>query len=216
MAQAREVTGMPVGRGSPINPEATRAKVLATASRLFYERGVHRVGVDEISRSAGASKLSLYRYFRSKEGLVAATLQERSEKIHDWLVRGTADAPPGRGQVLALFDLLLRWYGEEGYHGCAVINTATETRGEMPQVREIAREHLRRYRELLTGRLRDAGAADPEALAGQLLLLIEGATIVSSTEGRNSTAGDDARRAAQTLLDAAVPAVARPEGAQRS
>lgn len=201
---------MPVKRGGTIDPEATRAKVLAAADLLFYERGVHRVGVDEISERAGASKLSLYRYFRSKEGLLEAVTRERSARIHEWLLRSTRDAPPGRDRVLALFDVLVGWYGENDYRGCAVLNTAAETRGRVPAVRELAREHLGRYRDMLSDWLAEAGAAGPEALAGQLLVLIEGATMITSIEGRD-TAGRDARRAAEALVDAALP----PDAASR-
>lgn len=192
---------MPVRRGTPIDPDATKARVLATAARLFYERGVHRVGVDEIAEQAGASKLSLYRYFGSKDGLIEAVLRDRSDRIHRWLAEGTADTAPGRERLLALFDRLVRWFGQEGYHGCAVVNTATEARGGPPVVREIARGHLHRYRDLLAGNLRAAGA--PEALAGQLLLLIEGATVVTGIDG-TPDAGREARAAAETLIDASL------------
>ncbi|GAA4236079.1 TetR/AcrR family transcriptional regulator [Actinomadura meridiana] len=191
---------MPVRKGSALDPEATKAKVLTAASRLFYERGIHTVGVDEIAERAGASKLSLYRYFRSKEGLVEAVVEERSARIHEWLVEETAHAPPGRARVLALFDALLRWFADEGYHGCAVMNAATETRGQTSPVKAIARTHLRRYRQMLVEQLTEAGVADSEALAGQLLLLIEGASVVAVVEGP-AVAGRDARRAAEALLD---------------
>ena len=79
--------------GVPANPAATRARILNTATSLFYERGVHAVGVNEIAARAGASKLSLYRYFPSKDQLVQAMLTEHSDRIHAWLERETAGRP---------------------------------------------------------------------------------------------------------------------------
>jgi AcrR family transcriptional regulator len=184
----------------------TRARILEVAKELFYERGVHAVGVNEITARAHASKLSLYRYFPSKQDLVAAMLTEHSDRIHAWLERETADAPPGPARVLSVFDLLLRWFGEPGYRGCAVVNTVTDMRAD-PRTAAIARRHLVRYLGLLERRLREAGlpeqagGPDAAALARQLLLLIEGASVVSTIEG-GPGAGADARAAAQLLLEA--------------
>jgi AcrR family transcriptional regulator len=180
---------------------ATRARILDTATELFYQRGVHAVGVNEITARAHASKLSLYRYFPSKDELVTAMLTEHSDRIHAWLERETAGAPAGRARVLSVFDLLIGWFAEPDYRGCAVVNTVTDTRAD-PRTAAIARRHLTRYRGLLERRLREAGlpeGADPAALARQLLLLIEGASVVTSIDGP-ATAGADARAAADRLL----------------
>lgn len=184
----------------PANPTAVRDRLLTAARELFYAQGVHAVGVNEIAARAGASKLSLYRYFPAKDDLVAAMLAEHSDRIHAWLVRNTTDAPAGADRVLSVFDLLIEWFAQPGYRGCAVVNTVTDTRAE-PRVAEIARRHLLRYRELLETRVREAGGREPRALARQLLLLIEGASVVTAIDG-DAQAGRAARRAARDLLSA--------------
>jgi AcrR family transcriptional regulator len=183
-----------------VSQVATRAKILDAAAELFYARGVHAVGVNEIAARARASKLSMYRYFPSKSELVEAMLSEHSDRIHAWLERETAAAAPGPDRLLAVFDLLMRWFAEPGYHGCTVLNTVTDTRPD-PAVAAIARRHLTRYRELLTARANQAGLPDAPVLARQLLLLIEGASVVTSIDG-TAAAGLDARRAAEVLMAA--------------
>jgi AcrR family transcriptional regulator len=179
---------------------ATRSKILDAAAQLFYEHGVHAVGVNEIAARAHASKLSLYRYFPSKQELVEQMLSEHSDRIHAWLDRKTADAEPGPDRVLSVFDLLIQWFAQPDYRGCTVVNTVTDTRAD-PAIAAIARRHLTRYRDLLTTRAEQAGAdpADAAALARQLLLLIEGASVVTTID-ETSAAGDDARHAAETLM----------------
>lgn len=179
-------------------PVSTRERILDVAASLFYEKGVGGVGINEIVATASASKLSLYKYFPSKEHLVRAMLQEHSDRIHAWLRDETKDAPPGPGRVLALFDLLMRWFAEPNYGGCAVINTVTDTRSD-PAVTAIAREHLVRYRALLEELLADAKVADPPRAARQLLLLIEGASVVATIDD-TATVGADARAAVVALL----------------
>ncbi len=200
---------MPVAKGGSIDPAATRAKVLAAAAELFYERGVNGVGVNEIAARAEASKLSIYRYFSSKENLVESMLATHSDRIHDWLRRKTATAPAGPERVLAIFDLLMGWFAEQNYHGCTVLNTMIDTRGEQEGVRAIAREHLRRYRDLLEERLVEAGVEHPGMLSRQLLLLIEGVTMVTTVDGDDG-AGADARAAASALIEAARTPRGRP------
>lgn len=185
--------------GTAVNPAATRARILDTATALFYAHGVHAVGVNEIAARARASKLSLYRYFPSKDQLVEAMLTEHSDRIHAWLDRETAHAPAGPDRVLAVFDLLITWFAQPGYCGCAVVNTTTDTRAD-PVIAVIARRHLTRYRNLLQDRMRDLTIPDPDALARQLLLLIEGASVITTIDGATTTAGQDARTAAAQLI----------------
>lgn len=196
---------MPVAKGQPIDPAQTRSRVLDTASRLFHKSAVHAVGVNEIASEAGASKLSLYKNFGSKNGLAVRVAADRSERVHAWLRRETGDAPSGTDRVLAVFDLLIDWYARPGFRGCAILNAVIDTRGDGDGVREVGRAHLARYRDLLCKRLIEAGFDDTEAghLTGQLLLLIEGATAVTTIDGNASKAGIDARLAAHALLSEA-------------
>lgn len=193
---------MPVRAGATIDPDATRARVLDVAARLFYERSLAAVGMREIASAANASPLTIYRYFESKEGLAEAVVRERSDRIHAWLAAGLTGVPAGRARVVALFDLLTRWFAEQGFHGCAVVNYAADSRGG-PSARDITRGHLARYRKLLEQLLSEAGVRDPAPVARQLLLLVEGATVVTQIDG-DGGAGADARAAAEILLDAAL------------
>jgi AcrR family transcriptional regulator len=172
------------------------------AARLFYERSLAAVGMREVATAANASQLTVYRYFQSKEGLAEAVVRERSDRIHAWLLAELADIPAGRARVLALFDLLTRWFAEQGFRGCAVINYAADSRGGRT-ARDVTRRHLERYRNLLEELLSESGVSAPGPLARQLLLLIEGATVVTQIDG-HGVAGDDARSAAEALLDAAL------------
>jgi AcrR family transcriptional regulator len=199
---------MPVPKGARIDPEETQSRLLDTADRLFAARAMHSVGVSEIAAEAGASKLSLYRYFPSKAELASRVATRRSERIHEWLRRETAEAEAGPHRVLAIFDLLIDWFAQPQYRGCAVLNAVTDSRGDDEyRVRATARTHLDSYRELLRARIVEAGvtnAARADSLARQLLLLIEGATAVTVVDGEGSTAGADARAAAEVLLDRSI------------
>ncbi|MBU3062160.1 TetR/AcrR family transcriptional regulator [Nocardia sp. NEAU-G5] len=195
---------MPVRAGETIDPEATRARVLEVASRLFYERSVAAVGMREIATAANASQLTIYRHFESKEGLAAAVVRERSDRTHAWLEQELAAIPAGRARVFALFDLLTRSFATQRYGGCPVGNYAVDSRGGH-SAREVTRGHLQRYRDLLERLLAEAGAPAPAPLARQLLLLVEGATMIAQIDADGACCAD-AQDAARALLDAALAA----------
>ncbi|WP_345572272.1 TetR/AcrR family transcriptional regulator [Nonomuraea rosea] len=192
---------MPVPKGSTIDPERTRATILEAASAVLYERGLDGVGVAELCARVGVSKETLYRHFGTKDGLVAAMLEERSERITHWLARQVAEAGDDpRDQLTAVFGALQQWYDDPVFRGCAMLNAAAQH--HVQAVRDITARHLGRYLDLLTGIAGRAGAADPRLLGRQLLMLVEGATVVAAHHEATGT-GEDGRLAALTLLAAA-------------
>ena len=187
---------MPVAKGETIDVERTRAKVLQAATELVYRDGTH-AGVNELAERAGVSKLSLYRHFGSKDGLIEAVLRQRSDRVVAWL-KAAADVPDDPVErVLAVFDALRGWYAEQGFRGCAIVNAATES-PEGP-ARDVARTHLARHRELLTALAADTATAEPDLAGRQLLILLEGATVVAALTG-DADAAADARRLAESML----------------
>ena len=187
---------MPVAKGEPIDLDRTRGKVMRAAAELFYAQTT-TVGVNDVAKRAGVSKLTLYRHFGSKDGLLEAVLRERCDRLTTWLREASSAPEDPVERVLAVFDTVRGWYAERGYRGCGVVNAATESpEGPAPQ---LARELLDRYRELFTALARDAGASDPERAGRQLLILIEGATVVAALTGEPGAA-DDARALARATL----------------
>ena len=71
---------MAVKEASAGRPSA-RERLLAAANELFYDEGVHTVGIDRIIEQAGVAKASLYNTFGSKDELVRAYLQTRHDSV---------------------------------------------------------------------------------------------------------------------------------------
>ncbi|GAA1216280.1 transcriptional regulator, TetR family [Prauserella alba] len=148
-------------------------KILEVASELFYEQGIHPVGVDTIAAESKVTKPILYKNFGNKDGLVAAYLRHR----HDtwWPVLEAAIAAAEKPRALAFFDV----YAEDAKtitRGCAYLNAAAELAEEHPAYSVIRRhKHLVRTRlaELIAEDLPDT--PDPGSLADHLFLLLEGA-----------------------------------------
>lgn len=64
-------------------PDTHRARISDAAQRLFSERGVTSVTVDDIAREAGYSKATLYVYFQDKEEIVRLLVLRSMELLRD-------------------------------------------------------------------------------------------------------------------------------------
>ena len=74
--------------------EARRRKLLKAAIRLFGRKGFHATTVPMIVRAANSSIGSFYFYFRNKEDVFAAALQDLGERISAALNRALRAAGP--------------------------------------------------------------------------------------------------------------------------
>ncbi|MFJ4254223.1 TetR/AcrR family transcriptional regulator [Microbacterium sp. NPDC090003] len=168
---------------APLTPGARR--VLDAASRLFYERGIHAVGVDTIAETAGVTKKTLYDRFGSKEALVVAYLQHRDARWRDYVAAHLARVPePGIDRVLAIFDAAITWSDENSPKGCSAINARAEIgegNDDHPVFPEVSRQKawlLDLFEELCA----EAGISDHRAIAQALMLLYEGAIVTVGME----------------------------------
>ncbi|MDB5489169.1 MAG: transcriptional regulatory protein [Reyranella sp.] len=181
----------------PGKPTATRERILETVDRLFYRRGLQAVGVDAIASELGISKKTLYRHFPSKDDLIVAYLKGRFRPLP------ALSAKPPAEQILQNFQWFARSLSlAEDYRGCAFLNALAELGDEESEARELAvefKESRRRwYRELLSRLEVD----DPDALATQLALLIDGAYAAALVR-RDPSVGWTAVAAARVLLKSA-------------
>ncbi|PYF96259.1 transcriptional regulator, TetR family [Georgenia satyanarayanai] len=150
--------------------------VLEAASRLFYERGIHAVGVDAVAAAAGVTKKTLYDRFGSKDRLVAAYLADRDRRWDAFLTERLASAGPApRARVAAFFTAAQDWADEEGGRGCAMVNAHAELSDPDHPAYAVVVGQKRRMFALLTDLAAAAGADDPGAVGELLMLLHEGA-----------------------------------------
>ena len=156
--------------------KSARARILKTATDLFYREGIRAVGIDTIVARSGVCKMSLYRNFASKDDLVVAFLEYRDGIYWQWWDRVMAAHPDDAGrQVGDLFAALALRVASPSYRGCPFINTSTEFPDPDHPARAICRANKRELRRRLLDLATRAGARAPASLADQLLLLMEGA-----------------------------------------
>ncbi len=155
-----------------------RDKILAAAADLFYKQGVRAVGVDLVVEKAGVAKTSLYRHFGTKDDLVVAFLQRMD---HDfWQTWDTVTAQhvdDARAELTAQLDWIGERAGQPEYRGCPQLNIAAEFPEVDHPARKLATAHKRELRRRLKVIAERLHCAAPDALAGQLAVLINGAFV---------------------------------------
>jgi AcrR family transcriptional regulator len=183
-----------------LDDDAARQQVLETADRLYYTLGIQAVGMDTLRAESGVSLKRLYRLFPSKESIVEQVLLRRHEMWNALVDDATAGSDP-RQNVLAIYDMLARWFDQDDFRGCMFINSFGELGATAPRVAQIVRAHKAKFQERLTEIVAEAGA--PASLAPQLAILAEGAQTTAAIAGTNDAARQ-ARQAAEALIDAAI------------
>ena len=63
--------------------DVKRASIVGGAKDVFLRHGFEGASMDEIAAAAGVSKMTVYRYFRSKEQLFAGVIRDLCERIID-------------------------------------------------------------------------------------------------------------------------------------
>jgi AcrR family transcriptional regulator len=113
MARASNPGELPV-LGAPRRERAdaarNREKVLAAARRLFAERGVAGVTMDEIARAAGVGKGTVFHRFGDRAGLALALLDDRERELQEAVLYGHPPLGPGAPaseRLAAFLDALL-------------------------------------------------------------------------------------------------------------
>src|SRR5436309_14614572 len=87
--------------GSRGQPEESRAAILQAAAQEFAEHGIAGARTDEIARQAGVNKALLYYYFKDKETLYGAVLDEAFSGLMNTVFQVLDSHLPAREMMLA-------------------------------------------------------------------------------------------------------------------
>jgi len=182
----------------------TREKILKTAEQLIYQNGIHAMGMDLLVKTSGVARKSIYRHFANKEDVASAALTERDERWMQWFRTESDKGKTPQERILNMFTALKSWFESDGFRGCAFINTAGEIGDPEDPIRQIAKMHKQKLLDYTLEVCGQLGVKEPEILAKQLLILLEGAITTSYVMG-DWSAADKARDIAKMMLEQISP-----------
>jgi AcrR family transcriptional regulator len=161
----------------------TRSRLVAAARGLFWSQGYHATGIAQILAEADTGSGSLYHFFRSKEALLLAVLDQYLELLDPVIVEpafARTDDPLER--IDALLDVYRDGLLTSGFvGGCPIGNLALEASDLGPEVRERLGRNFRRWCErveiCLAAALPSRSETTRATLATFVLTVMEGAVM---------------------------------------
>ena len=179
-----------------------RARILAAAGELFYREGIRAVGVEAIAEAAGTNKMTLYRHFASKDALVAEYLRCLADKASSIWRRLAAEYPDDpRAQLRGWLEDVSSRIASADDRGCALANAAVELPEKDHPARRVIESFKKEQRQRIIDLCATANLSEPEMLADELFLLLEGARVTAQSIGRDGL-GDRLIRMGEAMIAA--------------
>ncbi len=179
-----------------------RERLLAVARDLFYRHGIRAVGVEAIAEAAGTNKMTLYRHFPSKDALVAEYLRcLAAEKNSIWSKLESDNPGNPLAQLRGWLVEAARNVADPTSRGCALANAAVELPEKEHPARCVIEQCKQSSRDKLVALCNKAKIKQPELLADQLFMLLEGAFVCRQSIGNEGPACSFVR-AGEALIDA--------------
>jgi AcrR family transcriptional regulator len=145
-------------------------RILETAGRLFSSRRFHEVRMDDIAAATAIGKGTLYRYFKDKEALFLALLEQAARQLTEQARDEVAGAEGARARLVALVDTVIRFFDRHP-HLLDLIQRAEVIRGRNMPWQQARDELLRMVLGLFEEGREQGEFAVADADLGALLLL---------------------------------------------
>lgn len=161
-----------------IDLKPVRDRILDAAAEHYYAEGIRAVSADKLIAAAHVSKATFYRHFPTKNDLVAAYLEGRSDEEKSLVLAKREELADDPAAVLHWYaDVVGQASCSPGFRGCPFINAAAELPEDSHPGRQVIKDHrawlTAQIAELLEGLGRDATAVRAE----QLMMLRDGAMV---------------------------------------
>ncbi|KOP28165.1 hypothetical protein AMR41_01815 [Hapalosiphon sp. MRB220] len=180
-----------------------KKKVLITAADLFYRKGVHNVGVNEIAATSEVAKMTLYKYFPSKDQLIVEVMRYRSEEWQHWF-RESMNKREGTPveRLLAIFDVMEEWFSNSDFQKCPFSTTAAELASTNHPALQFCIEPMTASYSFLLRLSEEAKIHNYQEFTQYVILLIGGCTMIANLQGKSAgiAALESARKAASILV----------------
>lgn len=157
-----------------------KESILNTATALFSEYGYHAVGIDRIIAESSIAKMTLYKYFPSKEILIENVLFRRDQQLRDSIMQTLAKRKTASSKLKGIFDWYEAWIKSSDFHGCMFIKASEEYSDIAKTIRTLSKDHKQWLRGLLESILENMGVSSAKELAAHIMTILDGATVTAN------------------------------------
>jgi AcrR family transcriptional regulator len=153
-----------------------RARILVAAGDLFHKQGIRGVGVEAIAEAAQTNKMTLYRYFASKDELITEWVRGIiAHKEEDWKDLDAKHRGDPEGQLQDWSRRTAAQLRAMEERGSALGNACAELPDPNHPARRVMKEHKLRAHKRVVRLCKAAGFQDPALSADLFSMMLEGA-----------------------------------------
>ena len=152
-----------------------RAKLLATATQIFYAEGVNSVGVDRVIAEAGVTRATMYRHFPSKQILVTTYIEEADRAVREQVDALLATDRSPAAMLRAIAENIADEINLSHFRGCAFLNAAAEFPDPGNSVHQAVLAHRAWFLQTILGLFAQIDHDSDEHAGRQFVMLRDGA-----------------------------------------
>ena len=156
-----------------------REKLITAAKRLIHRQGFYQTTLADIAREADVPLGNVYYYFKTKDELAAAVIQERSGQLLQRIERWERDPDPKR-RLLAFIDIPSDMNKSIAAHGCPIGSLCQELDKCRTPLAKKADDLLRRQLAWVTEQFRLLGKDNADTLGVSLMANVQGALLLAN------------------------------------
>lgn len=148
-----------------------------TATALFAQHGFHAIGIDRIISESNVAKMTLYKYFPSKEHLIESILIRRDEQLRSSIIQTMDEATTPLEKIKSIFLWYEKWFEQPNFYGCMFIKASEEFSQDTPKIRKISQDHKQWLTDVVQDLLISMGVKSPASLANFIMVTLDGLTV---------------------------------------
>lgn len=189
-----------------VQKNKTQERILDAAAQLFYKKGLQAVSVDQISLQAGITKMTIYKYFASKDQLIIALVELSEKRYWEWftikLHRHNKTAPE---QLLAIFDLLVDSIEKDFHKNNLFVNARIQIAETMYPIFLFSENFFNRLKDFILDKVKLANIANPNQVRDQFVFLVIGLNTLCSFNNTklSKESLDNAKKLAVMIINSA-------------
>ena len=158
-----------------------RDRLIAGAGELIYRQGVEATTIADIAEAADVPVGNVYYYFKTKDELVAATIDGYAQEDHELLSSIEQQHRTPRARLKGLVRLLLSQSDRVALHGCPRGSLCSELEKQDNDLARACAELMRAPIDWVEQQFKAMGRSDARDLAFALLASYQGIALLTNT-----------------------------------
>lgn len=157
-----------------------KERLLKAARTCLHRQGFHQTTLSDIAKESGVPLGNLYYYFKTKEEIISAVVEDRTERFHV-LAKGWEEDPDPRQRLVQFLEMPVTISNSIANHGCPVGSLAQELSKTSGAQADLASKPLRAQIDWVTEQFRLLDKENAQALAHQFIATLQGASLLANS-----------------------------------